>query len=104
MHQLLTKKEITLQLIKEELKSRKFFNALLDLGLDNCPYQSNLDDLIMNFVGLNDDADETFDFYYDVMDRHGKLITANKESIGRQALEAYDELMVEIKRRESKGL
>ena len=91
--------EISLYLIGEELKSRKFFNGLLELGLDNCYYQPNLDKLIMAFVGMHDDADETFDFYYHVIEKHSKLITARKESVTHQALEAYIELAAEVRRR-----
>jgi hypothetical protein len=95
----LTKTQLTLYLITEELKTRKFFNGLLDLGLDNCPYQPNLDKLIMAYVGLPDDVDNAFDFYYDVIEKHSKLITANKESAAQQALEVYVTLLAEVKRR-----
>ena len=64
----LSQTQLTLYLITEELKTRKFFNGLLDLGLDNCPYQPNLDKLIMAYIGLPDDVDDAFDFYYDVID------------------------------------
>ena len=90
--------EISLYLISEELKSRKFFNGLLDLGLDNCYYQPNLDKLIMASVGLHDDADETFDFYYHVIEKHSKLITTSKESVTQQALEVYITLTAGVKK------
>ena len=96
----LSQTQLTLHLITEELKSRKFFNGLLDLGLDNCPYQPNLDKLIMAHVGLPDDTDDAFDFYYDVIEKHSKLITANKETATQQALEVYVTLLAEVKRRE----
>ena len=95
----ITQTQLTLYLITEELKTRKLFNGLLDLGLDNCPYQPNLDKLIMAYVGLPDDVDNAFDFYYDVIEKHSKLITANKESATQQALEVYATLLAEVKRR-----
>lgn len=91
--------EISLYLIGEELKCRKFFNGLLELGLDNCYYQPNLDKLIMAFVGLPDDTDDSYDFYYNVIEKHSKLITANKESVKQQALEVYSKLTAEVRRR-----
>jgi hypothetical protein len=91
--------EVILQLIREELKSRKFFNSLTQLGLDNCYYQPNLDNLIMAYVGLQDDDNQTFDFYYSVIERRSELINKNKESVIEQALEVYVELVAEVKRR-----
>jgi hypothetical protein len=91
--------EVILQLIGEELKSRKFFNSLTQLGLDNCYYQPNLDNLIMAYVGLHDDDNQTFDFYYSVIESHSELISKNKESVIEQALEVYVELAAEVKRR-----
>lgn len=84
--------ELTLQLIREELKCRKFFNTLRKLGFHDCPYQPNLDNLIMAYVGLPDNDDQAFNFYYTVMDTHSELINETKESVIEQALEVYGEL------------
>jgi hypothetical protein len=92
--------EVTIQLIGEELKSRKFFNSLTRLGLDNSYYQPNLDNLIMAYVGLHDNDNRTFDFYYSVIERRSELINKNKESVIEQALEVYVELVAEVRRRE----
>jgi len=54
----------------------------------------------MAYVGLPDDTDNAFDFYYDVIEKHSKLITAHKESATQQALEVYVTLLAEVKRRE----
>jgi len=91
--------EVILQLIGEELKSRKFFNSLTHLGLDNSYYQPNLDNLIMAYVGLHDNDNQTFDFYYSVIESHSERINKNKESVMEQALEVYVELVAEVKRR-----
>jgi hypothetical protein len=91
--------ELTLFLIREELKSRKFFNSLQALGLDDCYYQPHLDELIMANVGLDDDSNETFDFYYDVIEKYSQKIEPDKDSITEQAFNAYMELISEQKRR-----
>jgi len=91
--------EVILQLIGEELKSRKFFNSLTHLGLDNSYYQPNLDSLIMAYVGLHDDDNLTFDFYYSVIERRSELISKDKESVIEQALAVYVELVAEVRRR-----
>ena len=58
------KVQLTLFLIGEELKSRKFFNALRTVGLDHSYYQPHLDEAILTSVGLDDDSDEVFELYY----------------------------------------
>lgn len=85
--------ELTVFLIKEELKSRKFFNSLRDTGLDDCYYQPHLDELIMANLGLDDDRDETFDFYYKIMEKYSQKIEPDRESITEQAFNAYMELI-----------
>jgi len=101
MMKLPTNTELTLQLIGEELKSHKFFNSLNKLGLYNSYYQPNLDSLIMSYVGLHDDANQTFDFYYAVIDTHSERIDETKESVREQALEVYITLSAEVRRRGS---
>jgi hypothetical protein len=91
--------ELTIFLIREELKSRKFFNSLQELGLDDSYYQPHLDELIMANVELNDESNETFDFYYNIMEKYSKKIEPDKNSITEQALNAYMELVNDQKRR-----
>jgi len=91
--------EVLLYLIREELKCRKFFNSLRELGLDNCHYQPNLDELIMTSVGLTDNANETYDFYYTLIEKHSQKIGPDEESISQQAFKVYMELMIEKNRR-----
>ncbi|HEY8938127.1 MAG TPA: hypothetical protein VIM65_23050 [Cyclobacteriaceae bacterium] len=92
--------ELTLQLIQEELKCRKFFNSLSKLGLRDSHYQPNLDNLIMAYVGLYDNTDQTFEFYYDIIETHSERIDETSESVIEQALKVYIALLAEVKRRE----
>lgn len=87
-----------LLLICEELKSRKFFDTLKLLGLDNSDYQPNLDDVILNCIGLCDDSNATLDFYYALIEKHASEIEASRESIETQALLVYQNLTEEKKR------
>lgn len=93
------KVELTLYLIREELKSRKFFNSLQHAGLDDCYYQTHLDQLIMNHCGLDQDSDKDFHFYSAIMEKNSKKIEAGEKSVMKRALEVYMELMLEKKRR-----
>lgn len=83
--------QVALSLIKEELKSRKFFRTLQDMGLDDCYFQPHLDTLILNSLGM--DEETGFDAYYEIMERRSQKIDAGDESIVAQALEAYNELL-----------
>jgi len=89
---LLSDTQITCYLIKEVLKSRKFFNALQEMGLDDCYFQPHLDELILRSLDMDDDSDKTFDAYYEIIERRSKKIDADNDSIIKQALKTYMEL------------
>ncbi len=93
--------QVQLYLIKEELKSRKLFHALHEVGLDDCYFQPHLDSLILKSIGLDNHTDETFVKYDDIVERRSKKIEADYESIMKQALKVYIELL-ELKKSVSK--
>lgn len=86
-------------LIKEELKSRRFFEGLHRVGLDDVYLQPHLDRLILESVGLYDGSDETSEFYFRIMERRSKKVQADNDSIVTQALKVYIDLVAERKRR-----
>lgn len=85
--------QFTLYLIKEELKSRRLFQALNDIGLDDCYFQPHLDSLIMHSIDMDGDAEEAFTIYNDIMKKRSRKIEAANKSILKQALKAYHELL-----------
>lgn len=93
------KVDYCLFLIKEELKSRRFFEGLHSVGLDDVYLQPHLDKLILNSVGLDDGTDETSEFYFKIMERRSKKIGSDNDSIVTQALKVYMELIAERRRR-----
>lgn len=94
--------QLSLYLIKEELKSRKLFHALHEAGLDDCYFQPHLDSLILKSVGLDDGTDETFSLYDNIIEKRSKKIEADYDSIMKQAFKAYQELMNEKKKLSTK--
>jgi len=88
--------EETLFLIGEELKSRRLFETLHQIGVDDCYFQPHLDSLILRSMGL-DISDDTFNRYADIMDKRALKIEPDQKSITKQALKAYREL-IELKR------
>lgn len=84
---------LVLTLISEELKSRRFFNTLAELGMDNPYYRPHLDEVILACLGLNDDSNETFDFYCSVLNEHAEKIAIQSESVAEQAGLVYKRLV-----------
>ncbi|GCC52430.1 hypothetical protein SanaruYs_26670 [Chryseotalea sanaruensis] len=66
--------ELIHSLIKEELKSRKVFNTLRNLGLDGCPYQPHVDELIIKLLGFDMESDQAYDFCYQLFENHAENI------------------------------
>lgn len=85
--------QIPLYLIKEELKSRKLFYKLQDLGMTDCDFEPHLDALILQVIGLDEDDDNISDRYFDIMERRSKKIEADKDLIMKQAVKAYHEIL-----------
>ena len=94
--------QLSLYLIKEELKSRKLFHALHEVGLDDCYFQPHLDSLILRSVGLDDGTDKTFSLYNNIIEKRSRKIEADYDSIMKQAIKAYQELMNEKKKLSAK--
>ncbi|HEX7015360.1 MAG TPA: hypothetical protein VF191_07580 [Cyclobacteriaceae bacterium] len=84
---------LALTLIGEELKSRKFFNTLHELGFEYSFFQPHLDHPILYSIGLDPGNDDVFDFYSDLMDKHSQLIGAEAKSVSAQAKEVYATLL-----------
>jgi len=85
--------QVALCLIKEELKSRKLFHGLHTVGLDDCYFQPHLDLLILHSMNIDDNSDETFLIYDKIMDKRSRKIRAGQDSIMKQALKVYHELL-----------
>jgi len=90
--------ETLLYLISEELKSRHLFRGLQQVELSDCFFQPHLDSLILKFIGMDGDSDDVYLGYTKIMDRRSEKIEADKDSITKQSLKAYTELMAEKKK------
>jgi hypothetical protein len=85
--------DLILYLIREELKSRKFFSGLQRLGLDYCFYQPHLDKPILAAVGFDDPPDEVYKFYFKLIEKRSRKIREDEESITTQARKVWKTLV-----------
>lgn len=92
------KTQLALFLIREELKSRKFFKILRKVGLDYTYYQPHLDRAILRSIGLDDESDEVFDLYFRVVEKRCTKIKTDDQSVMKQALKVYHRLVCEKER------
>ena len=82
-----------LYLIREELKSQKFFSSLQKCGIDDCYYQPQLGRLILQEMGLDDGSDEIFNTYCDIIEKRLKKVEPDGKTLMKQAMKVYVELV-----------
>jgi hypothetical protein len=86
-------------LIAQELKIYKFFDALHQAGIEDCFFKPHLESVILSQMGLDDQSDDTIEFYSRLFEKRSKKIKMTRESITKQSLKVYTELMAEKRRR-----
>lgn len=91
--------DLTLYLIREDLKSEKFFNGLHKIGIEECPYQPRLGKAVLANMGLDDGTDATFEFYYRLIEKRSKKLKGDHESLMKQVMKVYVALCEEKERR-----
>jgi len=96
-------KDLILHLIKEELKCHKFFSGLRELGLDDCFYRPDFSSLILSCIGFKDEENETFDFYFGLLDKYSRQLEPTNESAVMHALSIYVQLVAEVKMRQEQN-
>lgn len=97
-----SQKELILQLLKQELKSYRFFNGLREIGLDDSFYHSDFSSLVLTYIGFDDEENATYDFYFALLERYSILFQPNEEVVMGLALSVYVELVAELKNRQNK--
>lgn len=96
--------DLILFLIQEELKATHLFNGLSNLGLSDCFYQSHFATVILASAGFKERPDDLYEFYLDLINRRSKKVKPNYDSVTRQALKVYIDLMIEKKNRSRKQI
>jgi hypothetical protein len=81
--------DLTLYLIREELKSQKFFDTLSKAGIDDVYYKPRLGKAILMTMEMDDGKDETFEFYYALIEKRAKKIEMDVEIIKQHAAAVF---------------
>jgi hypothetical protein len=85
--------QVTIYLIEQQLKCRRFFDDLEHIGLGPYDFEPNLDHLILKNVELDDGTDKTYNQYSKILDKHSKQMQPEFRAIERQAVKMYNELI-----------
>jgi hypothetical protein len=92
---------VTIYLIEQQLKCRRFFDDLANIGLGDYDFEPNLDHLILKNLNLDDGTDQTYDRYTRIIDKHSKRLKHEYKTIEKQSVKMYKEL-VALKKKLSK--
>jgi hypothetical protein len=89
---------IIIHLIREELKSRRFFEALRELGLDDSFYQTDLLEIIMAGMGLPLNSEECYSYCHGLMRRHSARVAQDTGELLNEAKRVHGILLQQARR------
>ena len=87
--------QMAVYLIASDLKTKKLFNSLTDIGCDSCFCIPEFCDLIFAIVGFEDRPNELYDFYFDLLDQYCNTVTHENDLPAKEALGIYKLLKAE---------
>jgi hypothetical protein len=99
-----SQKELILQLLKQEIKSYRFFNGLREVGLDDSFYHSDFSSLVLTYIGFDDEGNATYDFYFSLLEKYSAYFQPSEEVVMKLALSVYLELVAGLKNRQEKQI
>ena len=99
-------KDLTLFLIRRELKTASFIRELSRLGFDPTAFSLDLDRAILLLAGFQDhDDDDLLNWYYRMLEVYSeKLNIKDETALYELALEFYLELRIKLKDLEQKSM
>lgn len=81
--------KVVIHLIREELKSRKFFDGLRRVGLDDGFYQTDLLELIMIGLGLTPDSKDQYNYCYNLLSKHSHRVVEDADELHNEATRVF---------------
>jgi len=87
--------EFTIYLIKEDLRSSKFFNTLASVGFEDNPYRSDFSTMVLASIGFEDRSDALYELYYNLLNKYAKKVESDNKKIIKVAFNLYVDLIIE---------
>ena len=88
-----TSQELLCALIREDLRSHRFFTGLRKLGIDDVYHQADLSSLILTYARLHPDNETVSEFYFNLRDKHIEKLSPQRSELVKAAARLYEELM-----------
>jgi hypothetical protein len=85
--------EEVLFLIREQLKSRRFFNAMRSLGVGESIGEVHLEALILHMMEIDDGSDEVINFFSMLLDKHSQEFDEDLDTLDKSAVVVYSQLV-----------
>lgn len=88
-------KELTIHLIREELRNKLLMNSLSNLGFDCTSYTLSISQEILTLAGFTEKPDKLYQWYFKLIDKASEEITFWNldEMMGKWPLNIYIELL-----------
>jgi hypothetical protein len=88
-------KDLTIHLIREELRNKRLMHSLEDLGFDCSFFTLNISQQILELTGFDKRPDELYNFYFEWIEKALKEITFWNldEMLDKWSLKIYVELL-----------
>ena len=93
--------EFTLFLIKEDLKSNRFFNTLAKVGFEDNPYRSDFGIMVLASIGFEDRSDKLYELYYNLLNKYSEKIESDNKKNIKAAFNLYIDLIIEKRKQPS---
>jgi hypothetical protein len=87
-----TKDKYVLEVLVEELKSRKYANALMQIRVEDPFRQTILGTFILEYMGLDPKSAQTLSLYNQLLNKHSRGIIVYNDSVTVAALKIVEEL------------
>jgi hypothetical protein len=88
--------ELTIFLIREELKNRKFTKGLEKVGFDTSDCSSDFSSLILALAGFQNRTDELYEWYFNQSEEYSeKFDLSDWKELNEQAFNFYIDLLME---------
>lgn len=96
--------ELTLYLIKQDLKSTKLSNGLAAIGFNDSFYESYHGSLVMSFMGFAESDDASHKLYFDLLDKYSNKVETTNDSMMKYTMKIYVALQLAKKTKEKSSV